>query len=75
MIVVDFEMESYEVDEGNNVTVCVQLVDGCLQRDAEVQIVSIVSMNGAVGKNRCCFFQTYITYRCIYSLYRWWSRF
>ena len=70
-------MESYEVDEGNNVTVCVQIVGGCLQRDAEVQIVSIVSMNGAVGKNRCCFFQCSKCSLWIYEYNhtRWWSRF
>ena len=49
VVVFDFDdMESYEVDEGNNFTFCVQLVSGCLQRDAEVTVTSI-EINGATG--------------------------
>lgn len=49
MITVEFEMENYEVNEGNEITICAAITSGCLERIAEVAVDSNTIFNEAMG--------------------------
>lgn len=43
-------MEAYNVSEGYNVTVCLQIVDGCLERAANVTVgADFNTLSEAIG--------------------------